>query len=923
MKSILRTFLWWWRREHKEAELQDELQFHLDEEANDRRAAGSSDTEARRAARLDLGNPLALREQVRVQWGWTWIEQFGQDLGYAFRVMRANRVFTALTVLSLALGIGANTAIYSFMDAVMMRLLPVKDPGSLVVVNWRSREPTRDANGDRESVMHAMSGSVNSDGEGGLRSGIFPFPAFELLQKHSDTVFSSLFAYYPNRGVNLLIDGHADVGRGEYVSGDYFQGLAVHPAAGRLLGPADDREGAPPAVVVSLAFSQHHFGGADRAPGRAMLVNGVSFTIAGVTPSDFFGVDPSAAPDFYLPLHTNLLVDAAGLNAATKDMYLEDGYYWLEMMGRLRPGVSREEAQAALAPAFHHWATTTAHKKEELTSLPELQLVSGATGIDTLRREYSKPLFMLLMLVGLILTLACANTANLLLARSEARTREMAVRLSLGAGRLRVIRQLLTESVLLALIGGSLGVILAAWGIRVLTLLLANEPGAVAMRVGLNWHVLLATLAVSVTCGIVFGLAPAIQSTRPDVMPALKEVRIASAGSRRRFRWLSAGRTLVMSQIAIALVLLVTAGLFVRTLSNLYSVRLGFNAQGVLLFDINARQAGHQDAEIATYYANLHTALSNMPGVASGTLSGASIISAGRQLPILVAGREARGTRFLNVGPGFFTTMEIPMLLGREIDRRDRAHTASVVVVNERFATVNFGSANPLGRHITLGGPAPRDMEIVGVSANVRYQGVKEEFTPVVFVAYPQGDWPPLEGMTFALRTNGDPLTYANSVREIVRRADPRVPVTNVRTQSGEIDQTINQEVVFARLCTAFAVLALLMATVGLYGTTAYGVARRTGELGIRAALGATRRAVVALVLRDVILQIAGGLMIGVPLALAVSRFVDSFLFGLKPTDPVALVIAVIVLAATALLAGYVPARRAALIDPMRALRHE
>ena len=425
--------------------------------------------------------------------------------------------------------------------------------------------------------MHAMSGSVNDDGEGGLKSGIFPFPAFELLQKESGAVFSSLFAYCPNHGANLLIDGQADIGRGEYVSGDYFQGLAINPAAGRLLGADDDREGAPPVILVSLAFSERHFGSADRAPGRSILINAVSFTIVGVAPQDFFGVDPAAAPDFYAPMHANLLIDAAGLNGATKEQFLAQDYYWVEMMARLRPGISREEAQAALAPVFQRWVTGTARTERELKSLPALRLVSGATGIDTLRREYSKPLYMLLMLVGLILALACANTANLLLARATSRSREMAVRLSIGAGRFRVIRQLLTESLLLALVGGTVGVILAAWGIRVLRLLLANEPDTVPLRAELNWHVLLVTLAVCVVCGVLFGLAPAIQSTSPDVMPALKDLRTAPAGSRRRIRWLSPGRALVMSQIAIALLLLVTAGLFVRTLSNLYAVDLGFN----------------------------------------------------------------------------------------------------------------------------------------------------------------------------------------------------------------------------------------------------------------------------------------------------------------------------------------------------------
>ena len=407
-------------------------------------------------------------------------------------------------------------------------------------------------------------------------------------------------------------------------------------------------------------------------------------------------------------------------------------------------------------------------------------------------------------------------------------------------------------------------------------------------------------------------------------MPALKDARPGAGAIGTGVRGVRPGRALVVSQVAIALVLVLTAGLFVRTLTNLRAVDLGFNPHSVLLFDVNARQAGHEDPEIAAYYERLRARMATIPGVEAATLSRASIISAGTQLDIRVAGRQARGTRFLTVGPGFFTAMQIPMLLGREIDERDRTDTAPVVVVNQRFAELNFGAGiSPIGRQITLGGPRPRGMEIVGVSANVRYQGVKEDFVPVVFVPYDQGDWPPLEAMTFALRTTGDPMDSLRAAKEVVRQADPRVPVTDARTQPAEIDQSINREIVFARLCSAFAALGLIIAMVGLYGVTSYGIARRTGEIGIRIALGARGAQVLRMVMREVVTLGAAGLAIGVPVALAGSRLVESFLFGLTPTDPVTIVLAATILATCVVVAGYVPARRASRIDPATALRHE
>jgi predicted permease len=641
----------------------------------------------------------------------------------------------------------------------------------------------------------------------------------------------------------------------------------------------------------------------------------VPFTAIGVAPPEFFGVDPAAAPDLYLPLHTNLLVD--GARAAR--MYPDGNYYWIEMMGRLRPGVSMAQALAALAPRFHQWVADTATTDGERAKLPALMLNPGAAGLGSLRRQYSKPLYVLLTMVALMLAIACANVANLLLARAAARRREMAVRLSLGAGRFRVVRQLLTESVMLASLGGALGVLFAIWGVRSLTLLLSNGKENFTLHAALNWNVLGVTAALSVVCGLLFGLAPAIQSTRPDVMPALKNGR--GGGPRRR-----AQHVPVVAQIAVSFLILVAAGLFVRTLNKLHSVQLGYARENILLFSLNARQAGHRDPEIAIFYADLRKRFESIPGVSGATLSQSSIINAGRagqaiRGPMKIGAVTIEDARVLAAGPRFLTTMQIPILAGREIDDRDQPGSRPVAVIGERLARTYFGNENPVGRSITLP-DEKRDLEIVGVSANLRYGGLKneEESRMTVFVAVSQ--FSP-DRMTYALRTAGDPLRYVRSVHEIVREADSRIPVTNVVTQAAEIDRTISREVTFAKLCTGFAVLALLTACVGLYGTMSYSVVRQVGEIGIRMALGAQPGAVVRMVLRRVLLLAAVGLAIGVPAALSASRLVKSFLFETQPNDPGTLALAGVVLLSAAILAGYAPARRASRIDPLAALRHD
>jgi macrolide transport system ATP-binding/permease protein len=921
MISFFRKLKWLMQRRRKEDDLREELQFLLDEESEQSQAAGLPEPQAQWGARRELGNLARLREDTRSEWGWTMLEQFAQDLRYAIRTMAANKLFSLLAIISLSLGIGANTAIYSFMDSILLRSLPVPDPESLVVLNWHAQALSLFQRGPN-TVVHGISGSIYSDPGSGLTAGIFPFPAFELFEKN-DSVFSSVFAYCSAGNRNLAIKGQSDIASGEYVSGEYFRGLAIPPAAGRLITSDDDRMGAPAVAVISFALSQGRFGGPTKAAGQSILINNVPFTVVGVTSPGFFGVDPAAAPDFYLPMHAILSPEGGGPSTPATT-YLDPHFYWVQIMGRLRPGGKLIQAQAALAPQFQYWVASTATTDRERAHLPALAIREGAGGLDTLRRRYSKSLYVLITLVGLMLAIACANVANLLLARAAARRREIALRLSMGAGRLRVVRQLLTESVLLAFMGGALGVLFAIWGIRVLTLLLANGKTNFTLHADLNWQVLAAAGALSLMTGVLFGLAPAMQSTRVDVISAMKEMLAGEPGGRHVFWRLSLNHVLVVGQIAVSLLMLVAAGLFVRTLTHLQSIELGFNRENVLIFQLNARQAGHKDPEIAAFYDDLLKRFSAIPGVRDASLSNEPLVEAGMGFPINVPGAPPNPeTRVMTVGPAFFKTMQIPILAGREIDERDQPGSLPVVVVNEFFAKASFGDQNPLGQHVSmLDRGAAREAEIVGICKNARYGGLKENFRPVVYIPYNQG-YPQLNQMVYALRTAGDPLVYVKAVREVVHQADTRVPLSNVKTQVAEIDQTINQEIVFAELCTAFAILALVIACVGLYGTVSYNVARRTGEIGVRMALGAQRARVVTMILRQVFVLAAVGLAIGVPVAFGASKLVASFLFGMKPNDPLALSVAVVILLAAVILAGYAPARRASRIDPMVALRHE
>jgi predicted permease len=912
------------RKSRVEQDLSEELHFHLEKLTEEKVGQGMSAKEARYAALRELGGMEQIKEECRDMRRVSYLENFLQDVHFGLRQLRRNPGLTAVIILSLALGIGANTAIFSLIDAVMLQTLPVKQPGQIVLLNWVTQGwPT---------FLQSMSGNWDHDKTGRTTSTSFSYPVFDQIRA-LNSVFSGVCGFADRGRLNVGVDGQAGMAEAELVSGDFFSTLRVEPILGRTFTLEDDRAQASPVAVISFGYWERRFGHDARVIGKSITVNGVPFSLLGVAPPQFFGVQPGRSVDIYLPLSTEPQVDPARSQPGESE-FEERSAWWVLILGRLKPGVPEEQARAGLDVILRQNVTADAGASLKAPAIPHIELSSASKGLNYLRQEFSRPLYILMAVVGLVLLIACANVAKLLLARATTRQREIAVRLALGAGRQRLVRQLLTESVLLSVLGGIAGLVLAFWASHLLVVLISrDEP--IYLHVSPDVRVLGFTLLVSLLTGILFGLAPALRSTRVNLTPALKEGAKSWPGQNNRFAHLHVGlgKALVVSQIALSLLLLVGAGLFVRTLENLENIRTGFNARNLLLMGLDPTQAGYTGERLESFYENLHERLSAIPGVQNASLSSSVLVSGGESNDVIsIPGYSPQpadglpnGTVSVHtngIGDGFFETMGIPLLLGQTLNPHDIASSSNLAVVNEAFARKFFGNSNPVGRHFTSGSASSKEVEIVGVVQNAKYTDLRQEVPPTVYYSY-AASVGGLGAMNFEVRTAGNPKGWTSAVRDAVQAIDKGVPLLFVKTQTEQIDQTLLQERLFAKLTSFFSLLALVLACIGLYGVISYMVVQRSHEIGIRMALGAERDDVLKMVIGNGIKMTLIGVGFGIVGALALTRFLSSLLFGVRPTDAGTFVVVTLVLVGMALFACYLPARRATKVDPMVALRYE
>jgi predicted permease len=880
---MFRRFLNLFRPNRLEADIREEIDFH--------RAQSSG----------SFGNATLIAERMREASTIAWLETCLQDIRYGFRQLLKSPVLLAVAVLSLALGIGANTAIFTLINAVMLQLLPVRDPAALILFSDAASEGT-------------SSGDLIGDA--------VSYPFYRDLRAHNDA-FQNLCAFREGEdNVMMHVIGEPDTQVGyasvHLVSGNYFDVLGVNAAAGRLLRDSDDTPASPPVGMMSYGFWKARFHLDPSILGKTIVLNRTAFTVAGVADASFFGERIRRSPDFWLPLsfQPRIMFREGSLRDALNT-------YWLNCMGRLKPGVTLKRAQAAVNARLHSFyiaqagARPTADTRHKIDRA-QIELKPGGAGISGLRYRYSKPLYVLMAVVALVLLIACANIATLLLARASARRQEFLCRLALGAGWTRLLRQVLTESILLALTGGLAGILFAWWSVKTLILLLHFGP---VIRVKPDPTVLAFTLVLSIATGILFGIIPAWKFSRLDPRPG----NAAQASwHRRRF---GSTQGLIAMQIALSVCLLIGAGLLAHSLVALERQDIGFTRDHILLIRTDADLAGYQPSQYAALYRDIAERMSQLPGVHSATIARFSPVSGYNSSGNFsiqgyrpLAGRDLR-VWDLPVGPDFFTTLKIPLLFGRTINVRDTAASGPVAVVNQTFVYEYLPGTNPLGRHMAHGDPfkAPGS-EIVGVVADSKFFDLREKAKPMVFYPISQK---PANSFEIILHTAADPNRAAAEVRSALKQINSRLPILEQHTLNDQIEGSLEQQKMIATLCSIFGLLALLLASIGIYGTLAYSVAGRTAEFGIRMAIGAQRTHVISLVLRDLVAVLLIGLTLGLPFALGATRWLESFLFGVKPLDPLSLIGSVLLIGAITLLAGYLPAQRAAKIDPMRALRHE
>ena len=908
MLKTFRRLAAWMRRDTLDDQLADEIQDHLATRA--RRLVedeGLTPEAAALEARRRFGNVLAYREDSRAMWGFPAVDTFLQDVRFGLRLLRRSPTFTAVAVLSLAIGLGGAIAVFGLADAILFRKLPVRDPDSLHIVRWISGPvlPFNSLNG------HGRQGDTENS------STSFSLAAFQALRDErrelGDTIgFGELYQ------VNLGIDGQAELGKGLAVSGNYFDVLGVAPRAGRLLTAQDDTRAAAPVAMISHALWQRRFGGSDDAFRRSMAINGIPVSIVGVAPPGFGGTmqvgDPAAV---FVPLSLASRLERS-------DDHFDPNYWWVLLMTRLRPKVPVGTATSAFDAVVKE--TVRANKTSlEPKDLPRVVLEPGARGQSETREGLREPLKMMAGVVAIVLLVACANVANLLLARTASRHREIAMRVAIGAPRSRIVRQLLTESLLLGAAGTIAGVVLAKW-LSAGLLPALDDGNALSVAMPLDWRAVGFVVTLGLAASVLFGVLPALRTARGDVRAGIQEGTRGHIGASRRF---GIGGSLVSFQIALSMILIAGAGLLVASVRNLQRVHPGFDAANILLFRIDPTLNGYQGERVRSLHTSVLERVRALPGVVSATMSDYTLISSssaisevytGRPAPLGASGRPRRPLAWrLNIEDGFFTTMRMKLVTGRIFGPGESPDSQRVAIVNPTFVRAAFGDESALGRRFKLSGrPGAPEYEIVGVVEDAKYTSIRGDVPATVYLSARQED---LGRMTFALKTSGDPLALADSVRSVVSAIEPNLPLSNLRTQEAQIAHSLRRERLFARLATMLGTVTLGLCAIGLYGLLIASVSRRIPEIGVRMALGAERWDVCWMVLRQSLMLVLAGLALGVPAASMSTRMLDSLLFGLGDRDPWVLAGAALVLMLVSAIAGYVPARRAARVDPVIALR--